>query len=75
MAKKKSKRMPIDLEEMITLPAASVLMDCAESYVRKLVHDGRVSGLKFGRNYLINKQSALAFRKTPGRGRPKVKKV
>lgn len=74
MAKKKSKIMPIDLEEMVTLPAASQLMDCAESYVRKLVRDGRLDGLKFGRNYLISKQAALAFRKIPGRGRPKIKK-
>jgi excisionase family DNA binding protein len=74
MAKKKTKVMPIDLEEMITLPQAAKLMDCAESYVRKLVREKRVAGLKFGRNFLVNRASAAAFQKKPGYGRPKIKR-
>lgn len=63
--------MPIDLEEMVTLPEAAKLMDVAESYVRKLVREKRVTGLKFGRNYLVSRQSACLFQKKPGYGRPK----
>ncbi len=63
--------MPIDLEEMVTLPDAAKLMDVAESYVRKLVREKRVVGLKFGRNYLVSRQSAAKFQKKPGYGRPK----
>lgn len=63
----------INLEEMVTLPEAAKLLDFAEPYVRRLVKAGRISGFKFGRNYLINKRSALAFQKSPGRGRPKTK--
>lgn len=74
MAKKKTKIMPINLEEMITLPEAAKLLDFAEAYVRRLVRAGRISGFKFGRNYLVHKKSALAFEKTPGAGRPKVRK-
>jgi excisionase family DNA binding protein len=74
MAKKKRKMMPIDLEEMITLPEAAKLLDFAEPYVRQLVRKGRIAGFKFGRNYLVNKRSALAFEKSPGCGRPKVRK-
>lgn len=74
MAKKKPKIMPIDLEEMITLPEAAKLMDCAESYVRNLIRQQRVIGFKFGRNFLVNRASAAAFRKKPGYGRPKIRK-
>lgn len=63
----------INLEDMITLPEAAKLMDCAESYVRKLVREKKVSGFKFGRNYLVNRASAEAFKKKPGYGRPKIK--
>jgi excisionase family DNA binding protein len=72
MAKKKPRKiMPIDLEEMVTLPDAAKIMDVAESYVRKLVREKRVVGLKFGRNYLVSRQSASLFKKKPGYGRPK----
>lgn len=74
MAKKKTKIMPINLEDMITLPEAAKLMDCAESYVRNLVRQKRVVGFKFGRNFLVNKASAAAFQKKPGYGRPKLRK-
>lgn len=74
MAKKKTKIMPIDLEEMVTLPEAAKLIDLNETYIRRLVVAGRIAGIKFGRNYLVNKQSALAFQKTPGHGRPKIRK-
>ncbi len=63
----------INLAEMITLPEAAKLMDCAESYVRKLVREKKISGFKFGRNYLVNRESAVAFQKKPGYGRPKTK--
>lgn len=72
MAKKKRKIMPIDLEEMVTLPEAAKLMDLNATYVRRLIVAGRIAGFKFGRNYLVNKKSALAFKKTPGRGRPRI---
>jgi len=63
----------IDLDDMVTLPEAAQLMDCAESYVRKLVREKRVIGVKFGRNFLVDKSSAAAFKKKPGYGRPKSK--
>jgi excisionase family DNA binding protein len=62
----------INLEEMTTLPEAAKLMGFTESYVRRLVRAGRIAGFKFGRNYLVHKQSALEFEKSPGCGRPKV---
>lgn len=75
MAKKtKRKIMPIDLEEMVTLPQAAKLMDVAESYVRNLIRQKRVVGFKFGRNFLVNRASAAAFQKKPGYGRPKLRK-
>lgn len=66
--------MPIDLEEMITLPEAAKLLDFDSTYVRRLVQSGRIAGFKFGRNYLVNRKSVLSFEKTPGHGRPKSKK-
>jgi excisionase family DNA binding protein len=74
MAKKARKVTPIDLEEMVTLPEAARLLDFNETYIRRLVIMGRIVGIKFGRNYLVNKKSALAFQKTPGSGRPKLRK-
>lgn len=64
--------MPIDLEEMITLPEAANLIGLDQTYVRRLVVAGRIAGLKFGRNYLVNRKSALSFKKTPGHGRPRI---
>jgi excisionase family DNA binding protein len=74
MAKKKRKIMPIDLEEMVTLPEAAKLLDVDQTYVRLLVKQGRIAGFKFGRNYLVNRQSAVSFQKKPGYGRPKSKR-
>lgn len=74
MAKKQKQVMPIDLDEMITLPAAAELLGFDQTYVRRLVLSGRILGFKFGRNYMVHRGSALSFQKTPGMGRPKVKK-
>jgi excisionase family DNA binding protein len=63
----------INLEEMITLPEAAKLIDLNPTYVRRLILAGRIVGFKFGRNYLVNRKSALSFKKTPGCGRPRAK--
>lgn len=73
MAKKAGKIVQIDLDGLITLPKAAKLIDLREQYVRRLVQAGRITGVKFGRNYLVNKASALAYQKKPGAGRPRVK--
>lgn len=65
---------PIDLDGMLTLPQAAKLMDLDETYVRRLVTSGKIAGVKFGRNYLVSRESAMHFQKTPGRGRPRVKR-
>ncbi len=62
----------INLDGLITLPEAALLIDLREQYVRKLVQSGKIAGRKFGRNYLGSRDSALAFQRTPGRGRPRV---
>lgn len=71
MAKKTREIVPIDLDGMITLPQAAKLVDVCETYMRVLIKKGKVRGVKFGRNYLVDKKSALAFQRIPGAGRPK----
>lgn len=73
MAKKKPAT-PLDLAECISLPAAAVLADVSERHLRTLVDDGKVRGVKIGRNYLVSEASAKAFRRHPSMGRPRAGK-
>ena len=55
----------------IALPIAAQLADVTERYMRTLVDDGRVEGVKIGRNYVVSESSARAFRRTDNMGRPR----
>lgn len=64
----------IDLSQYITTKEAAEMMGLHRRYVRTLVLQGRVTSVKFGKNYLISRASAQAFKRDPlGRGRPKAK--
>jgi hypothetical protein len=72
MSKKTRKSAPaFDLENAIPLPEAAKLADVTEVWMRKLVAQGTVRGLKIGKNYLVDRRSAAAYTRTPGMGRPR----
>jgi hypothetical protein len=62
---------PIDLSQFISLPEAARMADVADTWMRRLVREGKVAGVKIGRNYLVNKSSAAAFQRHPTAGRPR----
>ena len=61
----------VDISKMIPLPEAARLADVDETWLRKLVASGKVAGLKIGRNYIVDADSAKAFQRDPSRGRPR----
>jgi len=62
---------PPSLDGWITLPEAARLADVTERWMRRLVADGKVVGVKFGRNYLVLRESAAKFKRSPDEGRPR----
>jgi len=73
MAKKQKQPKPpvMDLANAISLPEAAKLADVTEFWMRKLVQTGKVLGVKIGRNYLVDRDSAKAFDRHPSAGRPR----
>ena len=61
----------MDLANAISLPEAAKLADVTEFWMRKLVQTGKVLGVKIGRNYLVDRDSAKAFDRHPSAGRPR----
>lgn len=68
---KKPKKPVMDLAKAISLPEAAKLADVTEFWMRKLVQTGKVLGVKIGRNYLVDRDSAKAFDRHPSAGRPR----
>jgi len=72
MAKKPKKKPPaIDIASAVSLPEAAKIADVSEFWMRKLVQSGKVIGVKVGRNYLVDRDSAKAFDRHPSAGRPR----
>lgn len=63
----------IDLSQFVSLPAAARLAGVDETWMRQLVREGKVLGMKVGRNYLVDRRSAAAFERHPYLGRPREK--
>jgi hypothetical protein len=75
MAKKQPTTQPaIDLSQLVSLPEAAQIADVDETWLRRLIRDGKIVGLKIGRNYLVDRNSAAAYQRIPGMGRPRVKR-
>jgi hypothetical protein len=78
MAKKKKKKkatalktMRVGIDNAIPLPEAAALADVTDTWMRRLVTQGVVVGLKIGRSYIVDRESALAYKRTPNMGRPR----
>ncbi len=61
----------MDLANAVSLPEAAKLADVTDFWMRQLVQSGRVLGVKIGRNYLVDRDSAKAFDRHPSAGRPR----
>ena len=59
------------LEGWVSLPEAAKLADVTERWMRQLVADGKVTGVRVGRNYLVLRESAAKFKRSPVEGRPR----
>jgi hypothetical protein len=71
-SKKKKPTAPVmDLANAVSLPEASRLADVSEGWMRTLVQTGKIMGVKIGRNYLVDRDSAKAFDRHPSVGRPR----
>lgn len=60
-----------NLDGWVSLPEAAKLADVTERWMRQLVADGKVIGVRVGRNYLVLRESAEKFKRTPTEGRPR----
>lgn len=71
---KKTKKQPVpvmDLANAVSLPEAAKLANVTDFWMRQLVQSGKVLGVKIGRNYLVDRDSAKAFDRHPSAGRPR----
>lgn len=71
---KKTKKQPVpvmDLANAVSLPEAAQLANVTDFWMRQLVQSGKVLGVKIGRNYLVDRDSAKAFDRHPSAGRPR----
>ena len=71
MKRKKATPPPLAIDQLISLPRAAELADVSEGWLRQLVVEGKVRGVKIGRNYLVDLESAKAFTRHPFLGRPR----
>jgi len=71
MKRKKTTPPPLEIDQLIPLPRAAELADVSPGWLRQLVVDGKVRGIKIGRNYLVDLESAKAFTRHPFLGRPR----
>lgn len=62
---------PVSPDELLPLPAAALIADVTEQWMRQLVAAGKVAGFRVGRNYLVQRAAAEAFRRHPTAGRPR----
>lgn len=62
---------PATADELLSLPAAAMLADVTEQWLRKLVKAGRVPGQRIGRSWLVPRSAAESFRRHPTMGRPR----
>jgi hypothetical protein len=69
--KRKKTPPPLAIDQLIPLPRAAELADVSPGWLRQLVADGKVRGVKIGRNYLVDLESAKAFTRHPFLGRPR----
>jgi excisionase family DNA binding protein len=61
----------MNLSLYCTVAEAAKLANVTEPYVRILLANGRLTGEKIGKEWLVLKSDALAFQRQPGMGRPK----
>ena len=69
--KRKPKPAPIAIDKLVPLTEAAKLANVTEAWLRKLVASGKVRGLKIGRNYVVDVESAKQFERHPTAGRPR----
>jgi len=62
---------PVSPDELLALPAAALIADVTEQWLRRLVAAGKVAGFRVGRHYLVPRAAAEAFRRHPTAGRPR----
>lgn len=43
----------------------------SDGYMRRLIREGKVSAQRFGNSYAVLRESAAAFSRQPGMGRPR----
>lgn len=67
---KKSKP-TIALPEFVSLPEAATLANVSERHMRLLADTGKIPAAKVGRNWLVSRAAAVAFKRHPTLGRPK----
>lgn len=62
------------MDKDLTTAAASRLIGCTDSRVRQLLRSGELAGRRVGRDWLVDRAAAEAYRDRPatgGRGRPR----
>ena len=58
-------------DELLPLPAAAMVADVTEQWLRKLVKAGRIAGHRIGRSWLVPRSAVEHFRRHPTMGRPR----
>ena len=51
--------------DVISVKEASEILDLSPNRVREFIHDGRLSAVKIGRTYVLNRADVEAFAEIP----------
>ena len=62
------------LDELISVSSASELSGLSQSYIRRLISQGKIWGMKLGRNWVTTEQAVMEFLAQDRKPGPKPKK-
>lgn len=60
----------MNLSLYCSVAEACQLAGVSDGYMRRLIRDGRIEGVKIGNTYLVSRASIKKFERQPGMGRP-----
>ena len=60
-----------EIKSWVSLTEAAKMADVSQFWMRTLVQQGKVEGVRIGNNYIVKKDSAERFERHPSAGRPR----
>lgn len=75
VAEKTAPAAPISPDDLLSLPAAAIIADVTEQWLRRLVAAGKIRGFRVGGRWLVQRGAVEKFQRHPTAGRPRMEQV